>query len=69
MEPEEALLGQAVEVVRDAGCEEDYAAVWPLLSPIAPDGPTALRLGTALPRAAGAQSSTWRSCRRRGMAR
>jgi HEAT repeat protein len=48
MEPEEVLLRQAVLVVRDAACEQDYEPVWPLLSQVAQDGPAALRLGTAL---------------------
>jgi hypothetical protein len=48
MDPAEALLGQAVQVIRDAACEHDYEAVWPLLLQIAQDGAAAMRLAAAL---------------------
>jgi hypothetical protein len=46
--PEDAVLAQAVGVVRNAIGAEDYQAVWPLLSQVAQDSAGALQRGRVM---------------------
>ena len=45
---DEALIRQAVELNRVVTTDEDYEAVWPLLSQMAEDVPAAIRIGTMM---------------------